>query len=156
MPRFTAQTARKAAIAGNLARWHSPKPKTPPTPAIPAILPRSESAIAETPNSYALSRLQRVRAQLDRLDALMDEETDPARFRQLADASARLDAQEANLSGRPKSGTMKPSSGKGNGGGWPIHEQQPTQALPEPQPQVQPVPQPAVSLDDMILPEPPG
>ena len=89
----------------------------------------------------------------------MDEETDPARFRQLADASARLDAQEANLSGRPKAGTMRPSASKGNGLGWPVHEQQPTQALPEPEP-VPPQPaQPSPTLpglEDLILPEPPG
>jgi hypothetical protein len=50
-----------------------------------------------------------VREQLDRLDALMVEEADPKRLKELADASARLSAQEFALAGRPMPGSRRPA-----------------------------------------------
>lgn len=50
-----------------------------------------------------------MREQLDRLDSLMMDETDPKRLKEYADASARLSAQEFDLSGRPKSGSRRPA-----------------------------------------------
>lgn len=60
--------------------------------------------------SYVRIRLIRVRKQLDRLDALIASETDPAKLDKLASAQLKSAQQERELSGRPAPGTLKPSS----------------------------------------------
>jgi hypothetical protein len=93
-----------------------------------------------------------VREQLERLDALASIETDPKRLKELADASARLSAQEFDLAGRPKSGTTKPenkpkrTTGHGTAPVWqveaqavPVSEAMP-QAVPMPKASAQPAP----------------
>jgi hypothetical protein len=56
--------------------------------------------------SYVLSRLTRVRKQLDRLDRLMAEEIDPQRLDRLASAQYRLSEQERIMAGRPLPGSI--------------------------------------------------
>jgi hypothetical protein len=55
-------------------------------------------------------RLPRVRKQLERLDDLMKQETDPAKLDRLAAALYRLSEQERIMSGRPLPGSYKPES----------------------------------------------
>lgn len=116
MPQFTKETAAEMA-----RRSHSPdsarnKPAEPP----------QEPAIGL---DYTAIRLMRVRKQLDRLDELASEETDPKRCKEFADATSRLQEQERQLAGRPLPGTLKPSS----------KAPRATQTLPEPTP-IEPTP----------------
>jgi len=53
-------------------------------------------------------RLARVRAQLARVDEMIDEETDPKLLNQLAQAQDRLAEQERKLAGRPLPGSHRP------------------------------------------------
>lgn len=100
MPLFTRENAAILGHRGAIARWSKP-PEPPPKPPLPEIM-------AEHVNDFAIRRLNRVREQLDKLDAMMGKETDPKRLKEYADASARLSAQEFDLSGRPKSGSRRP------------------------------------------------
>jgi hypothetical protein len=59
-------------------------------------------------DSYVALRLVRVRAQLDRIDSMIQQEKDPQKLDRLAAASARLSDQEFALAGRPKPGNRKP------------------------------------------------
>ena len=96
MPQFTAANAADMGKRGAEARWNKPAIETP---------------IAEQPAiDYTTIRLMRVRKQLDRLDALASEETDPKRCKEFADATSRLQEQERQLAGRPLPGTLKPSA----------------------------------------------
>ena len=55
------------------------------------------------------ARLERVRLQLDRVDAMMLTEDDPQRLDRLASAQMRLSEQERILAGRPLPGSRKPA-----------------------------------------------
>ena len=97
MPLFTPETASTAGKLGAMARWHSPKPEPEPV-TLPPI-----------PENFAAIRLSRVREQLNRIDAMILEESDPQRLDRLASAQARLSEQERTLDGRPLPGSMRPS-----------------------------------------------
>src|SRR5262249_13188999 len=60
-------------------------------------------------DEYVLKRLARVRAQLDRIDRMIQSETDPAKLDRLAAASMRLSDQECAVADRPKPCNRKPS-----------------------------------------------
>lgn len=103
MPLFTAESAVIAGQKGAYARWHAPKP------------PPSEPLLTEPvtdSGDHARVRLDRVRAQLDRVDAMMLTEDDPAKLDRLASAQARLSEQERILAGRPLPGSFRPQSDK--------------------------------------------
>lgn len=111
MALFTAATAAemgrrsaaaRAAQAQRIAA-EPPQPVAPSTDPLPPPLP------TEPVDAFAVRRLTRVRAQLDRLDALMCEESDPKRLKELADASSRVSAQEFALAGRPLPGSRRPA-----------------------------------------------
>lgn len=68
------------------------------------------------PDSYTGDRLSRVRSQLDRLDVMMQTETDPQRLDRLASAQAKLAEQERQLAGRPLPGSLRPSNRPAAGG----------------------------------------
>lgn len=120
MPLFTRENAAIMSAKGNLARWSRPRQPAEP-PAIPAPVPQP---IPEAPETFAARRLKRVREQLDAIDALMLNEDDPKRLKEYADATARLSAQEFDLSGRPKSGSRRPSADpKGRKSDWWIEMQ---------------------------------
>jgi len=70
------------------------------------------AALAHNGDPYPASRLSRVRAQLDRIDAMVINETDPKRLNDLACASMRLADQERKLAGRPDPGSYRPSPPK--------------------------------------------
>lgn len=107
--RFTRENAREMAARGNAKRWSQPEPEPQP----PAITPASREAVADNLDEFATARLARVRAQLVRLDAMMDREADPKRFKELAEASARLSDQEGWLANRPKPGSRRPAPERG-------------------------------------------
>jgi hypothetical protein len=69
--------------------------------------------VAEDP--FILSRLVRVRKQLDRIDGMIERETDPMKLDRLASAQARLAEQERLLAGRPMPGSLKPKSASTKG-----------------------------------------
>ena len=58
--------------------------------------------------NYAGDRLKRVRAQLAKVDAMIEQEDDPQRLDRLASAQARLSVQEFALAGRPMPGSRRP------------------------------------------------
>lgn len=60
------------------------------------------------PEIYTRTRLARVRAQLDRLDAMILKERNPQFLDRLAAAQAKLAEQERVLDGRPLPGSHKP------------------------------------------------
>ena len=66
----------------------------------------------EKAESFRLERLSRVRAQLTRLDKMLNEEFDPQKLDRLASAIARLSEQERLLTGRPMPGSLKPLQGR--------------------------------------------
>ena len=106
---FTKETASHYGKLGNLIRWHPPTPSPLPQSATSERLPTF-------PDDFAILRLRRLRDQLDRVDALMVGEKDSKRLKELADASARLSAQEFALAGRPMPGTLRPAAEGARGG----------------------------------------
>jgi len=63
---------------------------------------------AEQLSGYVEKRLVRVRRQLDRIDEMLMEESDPQKLDRLAAASMRLAEQERILAGRPLPGSRRP------------------------------------------------
>ena len=72
--------------------------------------------MADQTQTFQSRRLRRVQTQLERLDEMMLEETDPKRLKELADASARMSTQEFALAGRPLPGTKRPAAEGGRRG----------------------------------------
>ncbi len=67
-------------------------------------------AVADIPldsEEFRMRRLNRVRAQLERVDRMIERETDPSRLDRLASAVARLNEQERQLSNRSMPPTLK-------------------------------------------------
>lgn len=59
-------------------------------------------------DTYRTDRLLRVRKQLERIDQLIESESDARTLDRLASAQARLSAQEFALAGRPMPGAFRP------------------------------------------------
>jgi hypothetical protein len=76
-----------------------------------AAIPADSSPALE---DFALRRLARLRKQLDRLDAMVEGETDPQRLERLASAGFRLAEQERVLANRPLPGSRRPPPQKEN------------------------------------------
>jgi hypothetical protein len=74
------------------------------------ILAQAELMKPQPDKDYQQLRLMRVRMQLDRLDAWLLKETDPAKCDRIAAAQARVYEQERQLSGRSLPPTQKPSA----------------------------------------------
>ena len=111
MPLFNAANAREnaakalAARLANRERQHNLERRlTELTAKVTALTPLRPEELS----GYAQNRLARVRKQLDRLDELMQQETDPARLDRLASAQFRLSEQERILANRPLPGSRKP------------------------------------------------
>lgn len=100
--RFTSETARRAGLASVEAtrkRRLGNAAGDPGTQAEPGAQ-RKHNGISTDPASFVGRRLERVRRQLDRVDAMLAEETDPARIDKLCAASSKLEEQERRLSDR--------------------------------------------------------
>jgi hypothetical protein len=106
MPRFTTANAREMAArshAARLKRTTQREAAREVAPGLPLTNPQ--------PNDDALfiaKRLARVRKQLDRIDGMIEKETDPMKLDRLASAQARLSEQERILAGRPMPGSLRP------------------------------------------------
>ena len=61
-------------------------------------------------DGYLSKRLMRVRKQVDKLDGMIEEETDPQKLDRLASALARLSEIERQLANRPLPGSFKPTA----------------------------------------------
>lgn len=109
MALFTAETAviaAKKSHAPDSARYQKPDPPQTERSGSQTAEPLPELAI------YTRARLERVRTQLDRVDAMMLTEDDPAKLDRLASAQARLSEQERILAGRPLPGSFRPQADK--------------------------------------------
>jgi hypothetical protein len=96
MARFTAANAREMAARSVDARKQ--RNSVPALPPLPPVQPADQ---------FAKERLARVRAQQERIDAMILAETDPQKLDRLASASMRLSDQEFALAGRPKPANRK-------------------------------------------------
>jgi len=106
MPRFTAANAREMAARAHTARLQrlaSGRLAGETFPQPPQV------GLDEAAGSYVIKRLSRVRAHLDRIDALLAEESDPKRLKELAEASHKLAEQERVLDNRPLPGSRRPA-----------------------------------------------
>jgi hypothetical protein len=90
-------------------------------------------AVAPAQPEYVLKRLERVRAQLSKIDTMLEEEVDPAKLDRLAACQARLAEQERLLAGRPLPGSNRPAK---PGRRQPIADIQPIPVDPGPAPAV--------------------
>ncbi len=111
MPLITSANARELAAKALIARKANRERQRNLDHRI-AELTAKLTAIAPIPreelSGYAEQRLMRVRAQLDRLDKMLMEESDPQKLDRLAAASMRLSEQERILAGRPMPGSLRP------------------------------------------------
>jgi len=107
---------------------------------IPAPIQSPPAQAENHADDFIAQRLVRVRKQLDRIDAMIEEEDDPQRLDRLAAASMRLSDQEFALSNRPKPGNRRPGPERGpksqSGAFWGSNPAQqtaspPAQAQPE-------------------------
>jgi hypothetical protein len=73
----------------------------------PDFVPRTQPK-TENPYELLAMRLLRVRKQLNRVDRLLDAETDPMKIDRLASALLRLSEQERILANRPLPGSRRP------------------------------------------------
>jgi hypothetical protein len=103
---FTSLTARLASAKGHEAKRLRKANST--TAAILAAVPPPPPP--DMPDVYLAQRLTRVRAQLDRIDAMLLVESNPQHLDRLAAACARLSEVERQLAGRPAPGAYRPSA----------------------------------------------
>jgi hypothetical protein len=106
MPRFTTANAREMAARSQAAR----RQRTLEREATKAIAPGLSQAKPQQDDDalFIAKRLARVRKQLDRIDGMIEKETDPMKLDRLASAIARLAEQERLLAGRPMPGSFRP------------------------------------------------
>jgi hypothetical protein len=126
MPLFTRENAREMAARGNKARWT--RPPIPETDPEPVAMPNPVA------DPFIARRLMRVRAQLDLIDAAIQQEAskgkpDGQRLDRLAAASFKLNDQEFALAGRPKPGQRRPGPDRKQGP-WVEIAAQPLQVAP--------------------------
>ena len=98
VPLITCELAREYQRRAALARRRNGA--TLPQIAPPQEPQDSATAPARAGDAFLRERLKRVRAQLDRIDAMLATETDVAKLDRLAAASSRLEEQERRLSDR--------------------------------------------------------
>lgn len=125
VPLFSRQNAadmQRRSVQARKARHLAPPepPQPPPTP----------DPFAD---DFTSQRLTRVRKQLERIDSMIETETDPQKLDRLAAASMRLSDQEFALANRPKPGNRRPGPERVRRGAG-------LELLPLPSPVVQPAP----------------
>lgn len=105
MPQFTAANSRLMAQRAHEARRRNATEREAeparPQPG-PQISPQ-EPAL----DAFTRLRLERVRKQLEKIDEMIEEETDPARLDRLAAAASRLSEQERRYAGRSLPPTVR-------------------------------------------------
>ena len=81
----------------------------PPPPSLSPVPPSQQPTPQPKPlDDFCEKRIARVRKQLERIDAMIAQETDPQRLDRLASAQSRVSEQERILSGRPLPGSQRP------------------------------------------------
>jgi len=106
MSLFTTANAREMAARSQAARRQR---TTQREAAKENAAPQSQTNPQQDDDAlFVAKRLARVRKQLDRIDGMIEKETDPMKLDRLASAQARLAEQERLLSGRPLPGSRKP------------------------------------------------
>jgi hypothetical protein len=111
MSQFTPANARENAAKAHEARKRNEELRQQAALAEPQIA-ATPPANCPPGADFVTERLPRVRKQLERLDHLMKQETDPAKLDRLAAALYRLSEQERIMSGRPLPGSYKPESNR--------------------------------------------
>jgi hypothetical protein len=107
VPQFTSANAREMAARSQEARRQR-KIEREATPMVPQSSPQP----GDNNDDFITKRLARVRMQLERLDAMMEKETDAQKLDRLASAQARLAEQERVMAERPLPGTRRPTNTK--------------------------------------------
>ena len=109
--RFNSQNAREMAAKAHVAKRRNYRAAKEALKSQSLQRPPVSVLAAEVAgvDDYTLRRLARVRLQLDRLDAMIQTETDPQRLDRLASAQAKLAEQERQLAGRPLPGSLRPA-----------------------------------------------
>jgi hypothetical protein len=106
MPLFTTANAREMAARSHTARRERAEARENALNLAPRV---SQTSSHQYDNDeFIAKRLARVRKQLDRLDGMIEKETDPMKLDRLASAQARLAEQERILAGRPMPGSFRP------------------------------------------------
>jgi len=101
---FTSENASEMAYRSHAAREQATRERK-------ELVERAKDAIAlaESIPEYVVTRLARVRVQLDRIDDMLMKERDPSKLDRLASAQSRLAQQERELAGRPLPGSLRPT-----------------------------------------------
>lgn len=119
--RFTKENAREMGRRGGIARKRYVQLALERQTAERLAIERAaENPLP--PEQYLQTRIARIRAQLDRLDEMLLDETDPQKLSWLATCTAKLSEQERILAGRPNPGHLRPSAPRRNGGVRPMVE----------------------------------
>lgn len=101
---FTKENAR--AMAARAAEAKKLKSSPPPT-----LLPlQPDDPATNNLDPFTLKRLATVRAQMAKLDALIESETDPQKLDRLASAAAKFGELERQYAGRPLPGSYRPAT----------------------------------------------
>ena len=108
MPLFTRDNAAIMAAKGNSVRWSRPRTtqSTAEPTAIPATVPKP---VAEVLDDFTVRKLVRIRDQINRVEGLLDEATEPQAVDRFANALTRLYDLERILAGRPLPGSRRPA-----------------------------------------------
>lgn len=102
--RFNRENAKEMSRRGNEAKKRKAQERLEliaKAQAIPVLPPDQD---------YRERRLTRVRAQLEKVDAMIEKERNPQSLERLARAQASLSTQEFQLAGRPLPGMHRPKS----------------------------------------------
>ena len=100
---FTVETARLAAAASVAARLAKAQRPQESEPAVPQPLPTVEV------DTFTARKIARVREQIDRVEALLDDADEPQAVDRFANALTRLYDLERILAGRPLPGSRRPT-----------------------------------------------
>ena len=118
MPVFTTETARQAAANSAIVRQsrrNAEEAKVAQAEKIIAAAAQSPAlaeALGVRNDEFITRRILRVREQIERLSALLDEEEDPQALDRIASAISRLSTLEREYAMRPAPGTLKPTQPK--------------------------------------------
>ena len=99
---FTKANAKEMSARGNAAKAVAKQKREE------LIAKANGNAPLQPDEIYRNGRLMRVRGQLEKLDAMLEKESDAQRLDRLASAQARVSVQEFALAGRPMPGSRRP------------------------------------------------
>jgi len=114
MPQFTAANARENAAKGHESRRRNLIALKQAATGNNTFSQSGPAIAAENaaPGDYTSEQLTRVRKQIERLNGLLDEESDPQRLARLAQAIGTMSERERQLAGRPLPGSLRPTADK--------------------------------------------